>query len=289
MSPTAVCEDQPTRHRLHVGDGRALDWILGESVHLILTSPPYWTLKRYREHPGQLGAVAGYDAFMDELDRVWQHCARVLVPGGRLICVVGDVCLARRRNKGRHLVMPLHADISVRCRRLGLDYLTPILWHKIASASYEVENGSSFLGKPYEPNAIIKNDIEYILMLRKPGGYRKPTDEQRVLSKLSKDEHAKWFRSFWTDIPGASTRDHPAPFPVELAYRLIRMFSFIGDTVLDPFAGTFTTTVAAMRAQRNSIANELDPVYFQFGLERAKLACDEIGGLFGTPPRLEIH
>ena len=289
MQPTAILDDHPTRHLLHVGDGRMLDWIPGESVHLILTSPPYWTLKHYREHPGQLGAVAGYDAFMDELDRVWQHCARVLVPGGRLICVVGDVCVARRRNKGRHLVMPLHADISVRCRRLGLDYLTPILWHKIASASYEVENDSSFLGKPYEPNAIVKNDIEYILMLRKPGGYRKPTEQQRVLSKLSKDEHAKWFRSFWTDIPGASTRHHPAPFPTELAYRLIRMFSFIGDTVLDPFAGTFTTTVAAMKAQRNSIANELDPEYFRFGIEQVKRACDEIGGLFGTPPLVDIR
>jgi modification methylase len=288
MHPMATSDDHPTKHLLHVGDARMLDWIPGESVHLILTSPPYWTLKRYRDHPGQLGAVAGYEAFMDELDRVWQHCARILVPGGRLICVVGDVCVARRRNKGRHLVMPLHADISVRCRRIGLDYLTPILWHKIASASYEVENGSSFLGKPYEPNAIIKNDIEYILMLRKPGGYRKPTERQRVLSKLSKDEHAKWFRSFWTDIPGASTRDHPAPFPTELAYRLIRMFSFIGDTVLDPFAGTCTTTVSAMKAQRNSIANELDPEYFRHGLERVKRTCDEIGGLFGMPPLLDI-
>ena len=119
----------------------------------------------------------------------------------------------RRRNKGRHIVIPLHADISLQCRRVGLDYLTPILWYTLANASYEVENGSSFLGKPYEPNAIIKNDIEYILMLRKPGDYRKPTEQQRVLSKLSRDEHAKWFRSFWMDLPG-STREHPAPFPV---------------------------------------------------------------------------
>jgi site-specific DNA-methyltransferase (adenine-specific) len=261
-----------------------MEWIPDASIHLVVTSPPYWTLKQYHEHPGQLGAVADYDVFMDELDHVWRHCHRVLVPGGRLICVVGDVCVARRRNKGRHLVMPLHADISVRCRRIGLDYLTPILWHKIASASYEVENGSSFLGKPYEPNAIIKNDLEYILMLRKPGGYRNPTERQRILSKLSKEEHAKWFRSFWTDIPGTSTRLHPAPFPVELAYRLIRMFSFMGDTVLDPFAGTCTTTVAAMKAQRNSIANELDPGYFQNGLERVTRACDEMNGLFNEHP-----
>src|SRR5712692_11173538 len=136
---------------------------------------------------------------------------------------------------GANMVLPLHADIAVRCRRIGLDYLTPILWYKIANASYEVENGSpAFLGKPYEPNAIVKNDVEYILMLRKPGGYRQPTGEQRQLSRLTKEEHSEWFRSFWADLPGESTRDHPAPFPAELAYRLVRMFSFVGDTVLDP-------------------------------------------------------
>jgi len=271
-----------------LGDARDLNWIPNGSVHLVVTSPPYWTLKKYHDYPGQLGTVEDYEAFMDELEKVWSHCYRVLVPGGRIVCVVGDVCLARRRNNGRHMVVPLHADIIVRCRRIGLDYLTPILWHKIASASYEVENGSSFLGKPYEPNAIIKNDLEYLLMLRKPGGYRKPTERQRLLSKLSKEEHAKWFRSFWADIPGTSTRDHPAPFPVELAYRLIRMFSFVGDTVLDPFAGTCSTTVAATKAGRNSIANELDPAYFRLGLERVKSEAYGIGGLFGKAPQLEV-
>ena len=150
---------------------------------------------------------------MDELDEVWKHCYRVLVEGGRVVCVVGDVCLARRRHKGRHQVVPLHADIAVRCRQIGFDYLTPIIWHKIANASYEIENGSSFLGKPYEPNAIIKNDIEYILMLRKPGGYRKPTQEQRRLSMLTKKEQSQWFRSFWTDVRGASTKNHPTSVP----------------------------------------------------------------------------
>lgn len=277
-----------TTHRLHLGDARQLEWIDDNSVHLVVTSPPYWTLKQYNENHAQLGAVADYDAFMDELDKVWQHCFRVLVPGGRLVCVVGDVCIARRRNKGRHMVVPLHADIAVRSRRTGFDYLTPILWHKIASASYEVENGSSFLGKPYEPNAIVKNDIEYLLMLRKPGGYRQPTDQQRRLSKLDKDEHAKWFRSFWADIRGATTKDHPAPFPVELAYRLIRMFSFVGDTVLEPFGGTFSTALAAMRANRNSIVNEIDPAYFQFGERRLNNEVHKAGDLFATSPQVEI-
>lgn len=215
-------QNDGTHHALHLGDARLLDWIPDNSVHLVVTSPPYWTLKKYNDHPGQLGDIADYESFHDELDRVWRHCYRALVPGGRLVCVVGDVCLARRRNKGRHMVLPLHTDISVRCRRIGYDYLTPIMWHKIANASYEVENGSSFLGKPYEPNAIIKDDTEYILMLRKHGGYRKPTEDQRLRSKLSKEDHARWFRAIWTDVPGGSTRSHPAPFPVELAYSSFR-------------------------------------------------------------------
>ena len=194
---------------LKTGDARRLDWMNDESVHLVLTSPPYWTLKEYNEHPQQLGALADYQAFLDELDKVWGHCFRVLAKGGRLVCVVGDVCLSRRSNNGRHMVVPLHADISVRCRTIGFDYLTPIYWHKIANANYEVQNGSSFLGKPYEPNAIIKNDAEYILMFRKPGAYRSPTLRQRELSRISKDEHTRWFRQVWTDVPGASTRPPP--------------------------------------------------------------------------------
>jgi len=257
-----------THHVLHLGDARHLDWIPSNSIHLVLTSPPYWTLKKYNDHPEQLGDIQDYDAFLSELDKAWRHCYRALVEGGRVVCVVGDVCIARRRNKGRHLVVPLHADISTRARRIGFDYLTPIFWHKIANASYEVENGSSFLGKPFEPNAIVKNDIEYILMLRKPGAYRKPTETQRRASKLTKEQHTRWFRSFWTDLPGASTREHPAPFPVELANRIIRMFSFVEDTVLDPFSGSGSTAIAALRAGRNSISNEVDPHYFELSRQR---------------------
>ena len=146
----------------------------------------------YRHRESHLGLVEDYDAFHDELDKVSRHCFRVLVPGGRLVCVVGDVCLSRRKY-GRHSVIPLHADIVVRARRIGFDNLTPILWHKITNASHEVENGPGFLGKPYEPNAIIKNDVEFILMLRKPGGYRQPSSEQREASRLTKQEHQGWF------------------------------------------------------------------------------------------------
>ena len=241
------------------GDARDLSCVDDESVHLVVTSPPYWNLKRYNENPDQLGHVQDYETFLGELEKVWRHVFRLLVPGGRLVCVVGDVCVARR-NFGRHLVFPLHADICVICRRIGFDNLNPIVWHKIANASYEVSNGSKFLGKPYEPNAIIKNDMEFILMQRKPGGYRQPSGEQRDTSRISKEEFDRWFQQIW-NITGASTKHHPAPFPLELATRLVRMFSFTGDTVLDPFCGSGTTMVAALRTGRNSIGVEIDPEY----------------------------
>ncbi|PZP07331.1 MAG: methyltransferase, partial [Sphingomonas hengshuiensis] len=176
----------PTTHRLFLRDARSLGDLEPESVHLVLTSPPYWTLKEYRHLDGQLGHVQDYETFLVELDRVWRHCFNALVPGGRLICVVGDVCLSRRKNGGRHAVVPLHASIQEHCRRIGFDNLAPIIWHKIANAVYEAGNrGAGFLGKPYEPNAVIKNDIEFILMERKPGGYRKPSLAERVLSIIS--------------------------------------------------------------------------------------------------------
>lgn len=205
---------------------------------------------------------------MDELNKVWCETYRVLVPGGRLVCVVGDVCVSRREY-GRHLVFPLHADIGVACRQIGFDNLNPIIWHKISNASYEVENGSKFLGKPYEPNAIIKNDIEFILMQRKPGGYRKPTNEQRELSRIEKKSFNEWFQQIWT-IPGASTKKHPAPFPLQLAVRLVRMFSFVGDTVLDPFCGSGTTLVAALRNDLSGIGIDIDPEYCRMAAQYLK-------------------
>lgn len=267
----------PTLHRSVCGDARELNGVEPNSVHLVLTSPPYWTLKEYRDSEGQLGHLADYDRFLNELDRVWQRCFDVLVPGGRLICVVGDVCLSRRKNNGRHTVVPLHASIQEHCREIGFDNLSPIIWNKIANIVHEVENGSGgFLGKPYEPNAVIKNDIEFILMERKPGGYRSPSNAARLLSIISDANHKSWFTQIWSGLTGASTRAHPAPFPEQLADRLIRMFSFVGDTVLDPFSGTGTTTVAAITCGRNSIGYEIDDHYVS--LARRRIA-DQCGGL----------
>jgi modification methylase len=259
-----------TVHRVHLGDARDLSWIADGSVHLVVTSPPYWTLKEYA--PGndcQMGHFEDYDHFLGELDRVWRECIRVLVGGGRICCVVGDVCIPRKRG-GRHHLVPLHADIEVRARRLGLDCLQPILWNKIANGVTEAEgNGAGFYGKPYQPGGIVKNDIEYILFLRKGGEYRSTPALQKALSMLTKTEMKTWFRSVWSDLRGASTREgHPAPYPGELAERLIRMFSFAGDVVLDPFAGTGSTSQAAINSGRNSIANEIESVYVEIARQR---------------------
>jgi site-specific DNA-methyltransferase (adenine-specific) len=258
-----------TKHELHLGDARDLSWIPDGSVHLVVTSPPYWTLKKYETRDGQLGEVEDYQAFLDELDKVWGECARVLVPGGRICCVVGDVCIPRKRD-GRHRVMPLHSDIQARAAAIGLDCLTPILWHKISNGANEAQgNGAGFYGKPYQPGAVVKNDVEYILFMRKGGEYRTTSMLQKALSMLTKGEMQAWFRSFWLDIKGASTRDgHPAPYPVELAERIIRMFSFVGDTVLDPFLGTGSTSVAALRSGRNSIGSEIEPKYLKMARTR---------------------
>lgn len=265
----AILPTLPTRHEMRRADARELGFLLPESVHLVLTSPPYWTLKEYNQSEGQLGSVDDYDDFLRELDRVWVHCFRALVPGGRLICVVGDVCLSRRKNGGRHTVVPLHASIQEHCRGMGFDNLAPIIWHKIANATLEASgNGGGFLGKPYEPNAVIKNDIEFILMQRKSGGYRSPGFLERAFSVIPDTLHKIWFQQIWADVPGASTRNHPAPFPLELATRLVRMFSFVGDTVLDPFLGSGTTALAAWQTGRNSIGVEVDEPYLESAARR---------------------
>lgn len=260
-----VLPQLPTTHQLLLGDSRDVVASLPEnSVHLAITSPPYWTLKEYRDHPDQLGHVSEYEDFLTAIDAVWKGVYRTLVPGGRLVVVVGDVCLSRRK-AGRHVVVPLHASIQEHCRAMGYDNLAPIIWYKISNASLEVSNGSQFLGKPYEPNAVVKNDIEFILFQRKPGGYRKPSLAQRILSVIPADLHQQCFQQIWT-LGGASTKKHPAPFPRKLAERLIRMFSFVGDTVLDPFMGTGTSNAAAAGLGRHSIGVEVESTYFDMAV-----------------------
>jgi len=257
-----------TAHRVVLGDARQMSLVQDESVHLVVTSPPYFDLVEYVHRRDQLGHFHDYEAFLGELDRVWRDCLRVLIPGGRLCIVVGDVCRARRRF-GKHEVIPLHADILVRGRQMGFEDLATIFWHKIANATTEVGGPGAALGKPYEPNGVVKNDVEFILRLRKPGPYRKPTPLQRAGSLLPPDEYDAAMRQVWSDIPGASRRNgHPAPFPVALAARLIRMSSYVEDIVLDPFLGSGSTTLAAIATYRSSIGYEIEEQYWKAAKSR---------------------
>lgn len=149
----------------------------------------------------------------------------------------------------------------MRGRAAGFDCLTPIRWLKVANIRLEASRSSRYLGKPNLPNGVIKNDVEGILFLRKPGGYRTPTPEQEKLSFIPTDDYAKWFSPVWTDVSGQLRSTHPAPYPPEIPRRLVRMFSFVGDTVLDPFAGTGTTAVAALELGRHSISADIDEGY----------------------------
>lgn len=268
----------PTHHDFYLNDARDLSMIVDESVELVVTSPPYFDLKDYENGTGgkdQLGDIDEYETFNAEIDQVWKNCYNKLIPGGRMCVVVGDV-LRSRKEHGRHRVIPLHATIQHHCTDIGFDNLAPIIWYKIGNASLEAGGNARFLGKPYEPGAVIKNDIEYILLFRKPGSYRSPSIEERILSLIEADRHQKMFRQLWDDIKGEPQTDHPAPFPAELAERLIRMFSFVGDTVLDPFAGSGSTAVGASRCGRNSASVELEEQYFDVAVSRIE---DERGTL----------
>jgi DNA modification methylase len=260
-----------TRHQLILGDARNLSFIPSKSVHLVVTSPPYFNLKPYVSDADgrQLGRIDDYETFLDELDHVWRECARVLVPGGRVCCVIGDILIPRRAD-GRHRVLPLPSDIQVRSRKHGLDNLTPILWFKIGNRKVEAKRKSgAYYGKPYQPGGIIKSDHEHILMLRKPGAYRSAPMIQRALSMLTRDEMSSWMQPVWSGVPGVSLNaGHTAPFPVELAERLTRLFSFAGDTILDPFSGSGSTGVAAIRSGRNSISVEIEERYFNAAAAR---------------------
>jgi modification methylase len=274
IQTVTVAAPAKTSHALWLGDARDLSHLADGSVELVVTSPPYGSLKEYPDSPGQMGNMDSYDGFLVELDRVWKECFRVLVPGGRVCAVVGDICLSRRK-AGRHQVLPLSADIQVRGRGIGFEVLTPIIWAKVSNIAMEASRSSRFLGKPYLPGGVVKNDRETIVMLRKPG-YRKPTREMEDASRIAKQDYFDWFMPIWTGVTGASTKAHPAPYPLEIPRRLIGMFSFVGDTVLDPFGGTGTTSEAAARSGRSSILIEVEPGYIPQARQRLARYQEEV-------------
>lgn len=243
------------------GDARNMP-LADESVDLVVTSPPYFNLKKYEESQSQLGDIGDFDLFVGEMRKVVAECFRVLKPGGRICLNTGDICLSRKTH-GKHSVLPLHAHYQVEMQKTGFDMLSTIIWEKISKAGREVDKAGGCLGKPYEPNAVIKNDVEYILVAKKPGPYRKVSDQIRMMSMINKEDFSKWMTQIWR-MPGASTKKgHPAPFPLELPHRLISLYSFVGDVVLDPFAGSGTTGVAAKKLGRNAVLVECSEQYIE--------------------------
>ncbi len=244
-----------TMHKLIQGDSRNLSLIKDRSVHLIITSPPYWQLKDYG-NDGQIGFHDSYECYINNLNAVWAECYRVLHDGCRLCINIGDQ-FARSVYYGRYKVIPIRTEIIRFCETLGMDYMGAVIWQK--QTTMNTTGGGAVMGSfPYPRNGILKIDYEFILIFKKQGKAPVPTVEQKKLSEMTKEEWNAYFASHW-NFSGAKQDGHIAVFPEELPRRLIKMFSFAGETIFDPFMGSGTTALAARNLQRNSIGYEINP------------------------------
>lgn len=243
-----------TQHKIVFGDSRDMHLIPDKSVQLIVTSPPYWQLKDYGTE-NQIGFNDSYEEYINNLNLVWRECNRVLSNGCRLCINIGDQ-FARSVYYGRYKVIPIRTEIIRFCESLGMDYMGAIIWQK--TTTMNTSGGGAIMGSfPYPRNGILKMDYEFILLFKKLGNAPKPTTEQKMKSEITKEEWNQYFSSHW-NFNGVKQLEHIAMFPEELPKRLIKMFSFAGETVLDPFAGSGTTSLAAMHFDRNSIGYEIN-------------------------------
>lgn len=246
-----------TTHKIICGDSRRMNHVEDSSVHLIITSPPYWQLKDYGKEE-QIGFYDTYENYINNLNHVWKESYRVLHPGCRLCVNIGDQ-FARSVYYGRYKVIPIRTEIIKFCEAIGFDYMGAIIWQKVTTMN--TTGGASIMGSfPYPRNGIIKIDYEFILLFKKLGNAPKPTKEQKEISKMTKEEWNMYFSGHWS-FPGVKQDAHLAMFPEELPFRLIKMFSFANETVLDPFLGSGTTSLAARNLGRHSIGYEINENY----------------------------
>lgn len=258
-----------TYHKIVRGDSRNMQEVRDESVHLVVTSPPYWQLKDYGT-ADQIGFHDDYETYVNHLNLVWAECKRVLHPGCRLCINIGDQ-FARSVYYGRYKVIPIRTEIIKFCESIGLDYMGAVIWQKVATTN--TTGGASIMGSfPYPRNGILKIDYEFILIFKKQGNAPKPDADKKALSKMTVEEWNELFSGHW-NFPGARQDQHLATFPEELPRRLIKMFAFVGDVVLDPFLGSGTTSLAAKNMGRHSIGYEINPAFLP--IIRQKIGADE--------------
>lgn len=270
-----------THHKIILGDSRAMTEVQNESVHLVVTSPPYWQLKDYG-HENQIGFNDTYEDYINNLNLVWSECYRVLHPGCRLCVNIGDQ-FARSVYYGRYKIIPIRTEIIKFCETIGFDYMGAIIWQKVTTTN--TTGGATIMGSfPYPRNGIVKLDYEFILLFKKLGSSPKPTREQKENSKLTTEEWNQYFHGHW-NFSGERQEQHLAVFPEELPRRLTKMFTFVGDVVLDPFLGSGTTALAARNLQRHSLGYEINKEYLP--IIKSKL---DVGNrdLFGDTATVEI-